>query len=46
MAIAVVAIVVVLVVVGAWGLLAWQLRQGAQPVPTSWGKQFRRRDKD
>jgi hypothetical protein len=45
-AIAIVAIALVLSIVAAWGLLAWRLRQGDQPVSTSWGKEFRRRDKD
>jgi predicted metal-binding membrane protein len=46
MAIAVVAIALVVSIVAAWALLAWRLRQGDQPVSTSWGKEFGRRDKD
>jgi predicted metal-binding membrane protein len=44
--VAVVAIVVVVGILAAWGLLAWQLRRGEQPVSTSWGKQLRRPTKD
>jgi predicted metal-binding membrane protein len=44
--IAIVAIALVVSIVAAWVLLAWRLRQGDQPVSTSWGREFRRRDKD